>query len=328
MRIKTPMGGFLAGVALLVSIPHLLCARDNNDTAHKSVQLAISVIEKSAATYVDKRECFSCHHQALTMMALNRARRAGFKVGEESISMQSRFTIEYFKDRIDRLPKGQGVPGGPYSAGYALTGLAAAGEPGNKTTDALIQYLLNSQNKDGSWHIRTHRPPLEDSHFTATALAIKGLGKFEDPEKRAKPIQRAVEWLIKAEPKTTEDHVFRVFGLQWGNAKKDSNDAAGPLLKLQREDQGWAQMPNMESDAYATGQALVALKESGLLEPGSPQFKGGIRWLVEHQEPDGSWHVKTRSKPIQKYFESDFPHGKDQFISISATCWAEMALLP
>ena len=87
-------------------------------------------------------------------------------------------------------------------------------------------------------------------------------------------------------------------------------------------------MPNMESDAYATGQALVALKESGLLKPGSPQFKGGIRWLVEHQEPDGSWHVKTSNKPIQKYFESGFPHGKDQFISISATCWAEMAMLP
>ena len=49
-------------------------------------------------------------------------------------------------------------------------------------------------------------------------------------------------------------------------------------------------------------------------------------WLLKNQKPDGSWYVKTRSRPIQKYFESGFPHGQDQFISISATCWAVLAL--
>ena len=48
--------------------------------------------------------------------------------------------------------------------------------------------------------------------------------------------------------------------------------------------------------------------------------------VTQKQKPDGSWHVKTRSQPIQKYFESGFPHGQDQFISISATCWAVLAL--
>ena len=82
----------------------------------------------------------------------------------------------------------------------------------------------------------------------------------------------------------------------------------------------------MKSDAYATGQALTALNKCGLLKSGSPQFKKGIQWLLKNQKPDGSWHVKTRSRPIQKYFESGFPHGQDQFISISATCWAVLAL--
>jgi hypothetical protein len=36
--------------------------------------------------------------------------------------------------------------------------------------------------------------------------------------------------------------------------------------------------------------------------------------------------VKTRSKPIQTYYESGYPHGKDQFISISAASWATIAL--
>ena len=39
-----------------------------------------------------------------------------------------------------------------------------------------------------------------------------------------------------------------------------------------------------------------------------------------------SWLVKTRSKPIQKFFDNGDPHGKNQFISISATSWATAAL--
>jgi hypothetical protein len=43
---------------------------------------------------------------------------------------------------------------------------------------------------------------------------------------------------------------------------------------------------------------------------------------------DGSWLVRTRSPSFQPYFDSDFPHGYDQFISAAASNWAVMALLP
>jgi hypothetical protein len=36
--------------------------------------------------------------------------------------------------------------------------------------------------------------------------------------------------------------------------------------------------------------------------------------------------VKTRAIPSNPYFESGFPHGKSQFISYAATCYAVMAL--
>ena len=291
-----------------------------DDAMRMAAQRAIPLIEKSAAIYTEQRDCFSCHHQALTVMTLSRAKLAGLPVRDDAISEQSKFTLEYFSDRKDRLPKGEGVPGGSYSAGYALAGLTAAKEPANETSRALVQYLLKKQNKDGSWRIGTHRPPLEDSHFTATALGIKGTPKGTHT-------QRASNWLKQAKAKSTEDHTFKVLGLHWAKADQKKTDAAKVLLILQRSDGGWAQLPDMKSDAYATGQALTALKESGLLKADSPQYKRGVAWLLKNQKADGSWQVKTRSKPIQKYFESGFPHGKDQFISISATCWAVMALV-
>ena len=302
---------FFAGINLLTA----------DDLARRAAQRAILLIEKSASTYTEQRDCFSCHHQALTVMTLSHAKRAGLPVGDDAISAQSKFTLEYFSDRKDRLPKGEGVPGGSYSAGYALAGLAAAQESANETSKALVQYLLKKQNKDGSWRIGTHRPPLEDSHFTATALGIKGTPKGTHT-------QQAANWLKQTKAKSTEDHTFKVLGLHWAKAEQEKTAAAKVLLKLQRSDGSWAQLPNMKSDAYATGQALTALNQSSLLKADSSQYKRGMAWLLKNQKADGSWLLKTRSKPIQKYFESGFPHGKDQFISISATCWAVMALLP
>ncbi|SVE13248.1 uncharacterized protein METZ01_LOCUS466102, partial [marine metagenome] len=247
--------------------------------------------------YVEKRDCFSCHHQALTVMALGRAKLSGYKVQADGVSTQSQFTLEYFHDRMKRLIKGEGVPGGPYSAGYALTGLSAAGEPGGDTIKALVEYLLKTQHKDGGWRIHTHRPPLEDSHLTATALAIRGLVGFADAADGNESMDRALAWLKKAEPKSTEDRVFKLLGLHWGNGGAAKASAAKALMEMQRDDHGWGQLPNMKSDAYATGQALFTLREIGFLKVDSPHYRLGSKWLIDHQDADGSWHVKTRSKP-------------------------------
>ena len=79
---------------------------------------------------------------------------------------------------------------------------------------------------------------------------------------------------------------------------------------------------------YATGQALTALHESGVVPISHPAYQRGIRFLLDTQLADGSWYVRTRTLPAQRYFDGDFPHGVDQFISIAATNWAVMALAP
>ena len=248
---------------MIKPLPVLLClllkttAFGADPTITRAVERSILLMEKSIATYVEARDCFTCHHQALPIMTLSQARRSGFSVAQKTFTTQTRFTLEYFSDRQDRLPKGEGVPGGPYTAGYALAQLQATQEPANSTSKALISYLLKTQKPDGSWRIRTHRPPLEDSHFTATALGIKAMINSE-------PAKKAAQWIAQAQPKTTEDHVFKVLGLHWADRQKESQAAAKVLLKLQDEEGGWAQLTTMKSDAYATGQALTALNKCGL----------------------------------------------------------------
>ena len=104
-------------------------------------------MEKSIAAYVEARDCFTCHHQALPIMTLSQARRSGFSVAQKTFTTQTRFTLEYFSDRQDRLPKGEGVPGGPYTAGYALAQLQATQEPANPTSKALIITCSKPRNR-------------------------------------------------------------------------------------------------------------------------------------------------------------------------------------
>ena len=121
--------------------------------------------------------------------------------------------------------------------------------------------------------------------------------------------------------------MFRLHALKTADADtKLIEQAASELRKSQRADGGWSQTDKLDSDAYATGSALVALHQAGALPVGEPEYQRGVKFLIDTQKPDGSWYVHSRSKPFQLYFESGFPHGKDQFISSAASSWATIAL--
>jgi hypothetical protein len=134
---------------------------------------------------------------------------------------------------------------------------------------------------------------------------------------------------MRAQPRTTEDRAFQLLGLGWAGVKSSSEVATRAvrgLLGQQRSDGGWAQLPTLGSDSYATGQALVALNEAGALPVTDPAYHRGVEFLLKTQLEDGSWFVRSRAIPAQPYFEGGFPHGRDQFISAAATNWASMAL--
>jgi len=210
-------------------------------------------------------------------------------------------------------------------------GLAAEGYPSDPVTDIWARYVKNNQSPDGGWKCLSLRPPLESSDFEVTAASIKSLKAYGLKSQRAdydKAVERAIHWLETARPVSTEDHVFKILGLIWGGGSQAAIRTTGEqLLALQRTDGGWGQTKALSSDPYATGQALVALHEARTLAADSKAYRRGIEYLLHSRLEDGSWLVVSRAAAIQPYFDSDFPHGPDQFISAAASNWASMALL-
>jgi len=197
-------------------------------------------------------------------------------------------------------------------------------------TEAMARFLKGQQLPTGQWRALAHRPPLESNDIQVTAAAMRSLQVYAPKAARVEyqaAIDRAATWLQQAKPIVTEERAFQLLGFGWAHVGKSVIDrAARALVAEQRTDGGWAQIPTLESDAYATGQALVALAESGAVAAGDPAYQRGVDFLRRTQLADGSWHVRTRAIPIQPHFESGFPHGRDQFISAAATNWAAMAL--
>src|SRR6187401_1474518 len=104
----------------------------------------------------------------------------------------------------------------------------------------------------------------------------------------SKPRSRAGAWLKAAKPATNEDRAFQVLGLVWADGDKDATRAAArALLAEQRPDGGWAQHTSLSSDAYATGQALVALRESGAVAVADEAYQRGVKFLLSTQLEDG-----------------------------------------
>jgi hypothetical protein len=296
-----------------------------------SVEKALPLLVKGAVGSMEKRaNCFTCHNQALPVMALVTARTRGFAVDADMLRRQLEFTAGFLEKNRSGYAEGRGQGGQADTAGSALWALENGDWKPDKTTAAVAEFFLLFQKDLDHWQPQSHRPPTEQSAFTSSYLALRGLKTFGTPAQRErieKRTEKVREWLLKTPAKDTEDRVSRLRALAVAGASAEEiKRASAELLKTQREDGGWSQLDAMESDCYAAGTALVALHQAGGLAVNEAAYRKGLRFLISRQLPDGSWHVKTRSEPIQTYYESGYPHGPDQFISITAAGWATTAL--
>jgi hypothetical protein len=298
-----------------------------------AVDKSLPLLQSSSHTFLKNAvTCHSCHGQGLGAIAFALAGENGFAVQDTIINEALDSICFNWKSKMPSLVENDDPVAIIMTGNYDLWALSANNYKTNKTIELLAQNIMRRQKNDGSWVSPSLRPPLEYYAFTATALAIKNLQSIYLPAILHSEVEQRIAnarlWLLNNKPEANEEKAFQLLGLKWSNAdNKVIAEQAKKLLSAQHENGGWSQLDSLETDAYATGQSLYALNQSGQLLVTAPEYRKGIAFLLSNQLQDGSWHVKTRSFPFVRFVDSGFPHDDDQFISAAGSSWATMALI-
>ena len=327
------MKRFFGGLALLV-IPALASAQGGDDTRVRAAATkGVAAIQKAQSGWytANKQVCASCHHQYQPALAYRAARERGIPV-DEAIARADAVKAFTFAD-IDRAIQYSYVIEPAMDDAYRLVAAHAAGVPPNLGAALYARLLISRQNRDGDWDGFHQRPPSSYSRFTMAALGLRAVQVYHHASQKsaaAAAVARARKFLESRPVRSTEEHAYRIIGLKWAGADRNTLQRFARELKAaQRPDGGWGALPGRDSDVYATAQALVALREGGVGEI-DPGWSRGVEYLVKTQAADGSWRVKSRLNPpaplSPPYFDAGYPEGHDQFISMTGAAWAVMAL--
>ena len=299
----------------------------------QSVTKGLLLLQKSGYTFINNapHNCASCHHNTLTAMTAEIARQKGIPVVDSFNAYGAtamKFTLAGIcnPNLIDQFVAAN------FISPYVLLGLNAAKYPADFNTDISVDYLISQAKPDGSFLNESLRAPLEAGDIHLAAMAIRAIQLYASAAKKQHVNELVIktrQWLEKQNPSMQQELVFQLLGMQWcGSDESHKTKVADRLIALQNKDGGWSQLPTLKSDAYATGQALYSLYESGMVRPEHKVYEKGSDYLLKTQDTSGGWIVATRSFPIQPFVDGDFPpYNYDQFISATATNWATMALL-
>jgi ankyrin repeat protein len=333
------IGGRPEIIAMLPAAPPVEVPKPSGERAFQdiraAVQKSIALLEETAPKFFPKTGCTSCHNGSIPLIALAEARRRGYSVKPSSTELLVKQTVASFRPERERILSGVcGLIGRAPTGTYGLMSLHGASYAPGALTDAIAHCIAIAQSPDGHWFSGLDtRPPLSaESSIPDTATSARVLKLYAPPAQARDTedrVARARAYLLAARPWSGDDYAYRLLGLTWtGAGPEQIRSAATDLVNQQRPDGGWAQHRDMSSDAYETGLALWALASAEPSAVDAAVYRLGVDYLMRTQEKDGSWHVRSRAFGFQPYFESGFPHGHDQWISMAATAWSAMALMP
>lgn len=307
----------------------------------QSVERAIAYLQAESAAWLNTRVCAACHHAPMAFWALSEADRQGYAIDKKFLadkiesllgSKEKLLASKIFPnpaDPPDPRPQGRGLNMGLPFLAVAARSLPSLSDAQQASLRLIAEEIVSKQQPDGSWEFfaTLRRPPINESQTTDAAwiiLALEAEAGPDAPEPLRAARDKANAWLNAAQPADLhQDHVMRLLiDSRQGKSREALQPTINRLLALQRPDGGWSQtVPEMKSDAFATGQTLYALALSGLTTE-EPALQRGIEFLVATQAADGSWPMTSRSSP-------DGSPGSAKLltpITCAATSWATLGL--
>lgn len=305
--------------------------KTNTAMIEASVTKSFAVLQTSGAIFIRNAKCGSCHHAAITSMIAEKLRIKNVNNIDTTAAMRTDAmnSTLYFVGNPNFIYQ---FVAAKFLPAYLLMGLYAEKLPANYNTDFAVDYLISQALPDGSFKAEYSRVPLEMGDVHLTATAIRAIQLYASAAKNAqvkKLVAHTKRWLEQQQLTNQQELAFQLLGMYWcGSSPALTKSVAKKLVSLQNSDGGWSQLTTMQSDAYATGEALYALSESGMMNINNDVFAKGVNYLLQTQDKTGAWLITTRSNPIQPFVDSGFPPlDESQYISAAATNWATLALV-
>jgi ankyrin repeat protein len=322
----------LFAISMLCSI-HIAQASDySTSRIREAAARSLALFQASQKNWFISQRCNSCHHQYQAALAFRSAREHDIPI-DEVIARADAIKAFAYGD-LDRAVQYSYVIEPAMSDAYKMLAADAAGVRPNLVAAVYARLIASRQGPDGDWNSWHQRPPAAYSSFTQTALVVRALQLYSHPSQKADVsarTARAREWFLSHTPPDTEGRTYQLLGLSWSGADPATiRKSALVLAATQQTDGGWNSLDGRDSDAYSTGEVLVALSDAGKMPVTDARYRHGVDYLLKTQMPDGSWHVLTRLHPpapvSPPYFETGYPYGHEQFISAQGSLWAVMAL--
>ncbi|HBV62078.1 MAG TPA: squalene--hopene cyclase [Rhodopirellula sp.] len=299
-------------------------------TVKETVERALPYLERAGATWIEKRQCVSCHQVPFMLWSLSAAEMRGYPINQSSLRKWTAWSTEVqnfvkpaqkpnvkvaptLAANIDTLNALLlGIPYSPQIVADRTSVLAAKNKDSTKPDTVekrkpaawrqqFVEALVKNQQAQGGWkpcgQLPAQKRSLEETTQVTTAWTLLALYSQQTTADRE---QQALAALQNTNPLSTE---WWVVHLLLAKQRRDMNASAlcDALIKKQQPDGGWGWLTSDPSDALATGMAIYALSRHDA-DQNKVAISKAVTFLATSQASDGSWQVPgtkktTRNKP-------------------------------
>lgn len=298
------------------------------DEIHTAITRSVRFLQDDMRQWRDVRKCGACHHAPLALVTLREAAAQGVDVDQTFYADLRRWSLTNERARLVPRVSQEAESKPDLSLQSVYLAWFLAPEPAEDyewklARQRIGEHLAKTQQSEGFWRGPVGHPPVFVSPSEVTLMVLIATKSMPDEMLISSSIlQRAETWL--SQQPATDSHQELVFRTLWSlrvGRKAEEMDGIRQLISEQQPDGGWRQTAGMSSDAFATGQSLVALSAAGV-SAADPAIQRAAQFLVKTQNPDGTWTMTSRPDP-----EDGKPAENLNPITYAGTAWATRGLL-